>query len=85
MNLDTNFGFLYYTTNVNIMDFHWKAYGYGDWFDKRTETRKEARKRIKEAVWEDIYDDNPHLQGTSIKFIESFSSGEVPIIQEKDR
>lgn len=85
MNLDTNFGFLYYTTNVNIHEFHWKAYGYGDWFDKRAETRKEARKRIRDAVWEDILEDNPHLQGTSIRFIESSSSGELPVIQERER
>ena len=85
MNIDTNFAFLYYTTNVNIMDFHWKAYGFGDWFNKETETRQQARKRIKDAVWEDIFEDNPHLQGTTIKFIESSSFGDVPIIQERDR
>jgi hypothetical protein len=82
MEIDINYALVHYTTNVNIYEFHWKGYGMAIWYDTRLEERKDARKRLKDMVWEDIFFDNPQLVGTDVKFIES---GEMPIIQERDR
>ena len=82
MNIDINYGLAYYTTNVNIYEFHWQSYGHAVWYDTTIETYNEAMVRVKNIVWEEILKQNPHLGGTEIKFIES---GEMPIIQERDR
>lgn len=82
MEIDINFSLVYYTTNVNILDYHWKSYGLAVWYDTKLESYHEARKRVTDIVWKEILDDNPHLAGTDFKYIES---GELPILQEKER
>jgi hypothetical protein len=77
MEIDIHFALIHYTTNVNIFEFHWKGYGMAFWYDTRLETRQEARKRLKDMVWADIFEDNPSLVGTQVKYAES---GELPII-----
>lgn len=82
MEIDINYALVYYTTNVNIYEFHWKSYGHALWYDTRKESYHEASLRVKDIVWEEILAQNRHLVGTEIKFIES---GELPILYEKDR
>lgn len=82
MELDINYALVYYTTNINVFEYHWKSYGMAIWYDTRIESYHQAKERIKGIVWEEIYEDFPHLKGTDVKFIES---GEMPVIQERDR
>jgi hypothetical protein len=77
MDIDINYALAYYTTNVNIYEFHWKSYGHAVWYDTRIESYGDAMNRIKDIVWAEIFLQNPHIVGTEIKFIES---GEMPII-----
>lgn len=82
MEIDINFALVYYTTNVNIFEYHWKGYGMAIWFDTRIEDYHQAKERVKNIVWEEIYSDNPNLAGTDFKYIES---GELPIIDYNNR
>lgn len=82
MDIDIHFALAYYTTNINIFEFNWKTFGHALWYDARTETYHEAMERVKDIVWEEIYTHFPNLRGTDVRFIES---GELPIINEKER
>lgn len=82
MEININYALVYYTTNVNIYEYHWKGYGMAVWYDTRLEDYHKAKERVKGIVWEEILSDNPHLAGTDFKYIES---GELPIIYEKER
>ena len=66
--IDINYSLAYYTTNVNIYEFHWQSYGHAVWYDSRIESYEQAIERVKYAVWEKIYNDNPHLRGTKVVF-----------------
>lgn len=81
MEIDINYSLVYYTTNVNIYEYHWKGYGLAVWYDTRLENYHQAKERIKNIVWEEIYSDHPHLKGVEVKYIES---GEMPIIDIND-
>lgn len=82
MEININYALVYYTTNINVYEFHWKSYGMAIWYDARLESYHEAKERVKNIVWEEIFADNPNLAGTDFKYIES---GEMPIIQENER
>ena len=82
MEIDIKYSLIYYTTNVCIGGYNWRGYGLGLWYDTRIETYEQARKRVREIVWDGIYIDHPHLKGTDFMYTES---GEIPVIQEKDR
>lgn len=78
MEIDINFALVGYSTNVNIMGYHWRAFQTAFWFDRRLETFHQAWGRAKEIVWDEIYTNHPQLKGTDFLYTES---GEMPIIQ----
>ncbi len=82
MEIDINFALVYYTTNVNIFEYHWKGYGMAIWYDTRLENYHQAKERVKDIVWKEILEDNPQLAGTYFKFIES---SELPVIDYNNR
>ena len=67
MNIDIDYGFLYYTANVNVMDMYWRTFGGGFWYNLKEEDRKAARKRLKDEVWEDIYSEYPALMSVLLQ------------------
>jgi hypothetical protein len=82
MNIDIDYGFIYYTANVNVVGMYWRTFGGGFWYNIKEEDRKIARRRLKEEVWEDIYDEYPALIGSDVKFTESEGFNfEPPVIQ----
>ncbi len=82
MEIDINYALVYYTTNINIYEYHWKSYGLAIWYDTRLENYHQAKERVKDIVWKEILEDNPQLAGTDFKFIES---GELPVIDYNNR
>lgn len=66
MDLNINYALAYYTTNCNVVDLFWKTYGHALWYDTRKETYEEALKRVQSIVWEQIYQEFPHLKGTKL-------------------
>lgn len=59
--IDTNHSLAYWTTNVNIFEFHWQVYGHALWYDATIETYEQAMERVKKIVNDKIKADNPHL------------------------
>ena len=86
MEIDINYALVYYTTNVNIMGMYWKTFGTAFWYDARLENYHQAHKRANDIVWEEIYDQFPHLKGIEFKYTESGDmTPDIPIIPKSSK
>ena len=77
MEIDINYALVHYTTNINVMGMHWKSFGTAFWYDARLEDYHQACMRANDIVWNEIYEQFPHLKGTTFDYTES---GDMPIL-----
>ena len=81
MEIDINYALVYYTTNVNVMGLQWKTFGTAFWYDARLENYHQAQVRANNIVWDEIYDQFPHLRNIEFKYTDNCEiTPDIPII-----